>query len=346
LVHDDAVVLPGIFSDASIDVRGLRGRAARRVRRDRSFWYRDGDPQRLAIWFQGGGGCWKTELCDPKGTPTFDGSIAADDDPAKSVGLFDPAHEDSPIATWSVLFVPYCTADVHIGNRIVQYRRPDGTSFSFAHVGARNTHAALDWLKARLAAPLEVLVSGESAGAIAAAFWASEIGDRFPSAELVAIGDAAGGYRTTKVNALLEQWGALDALPDTPAYRDKSKIYFETFYVAAAEKHPKARLAQVNFADDAVQRRFMDLLGAPVDQLTKGLTCNLNEVRLDAPGFHSFIYPGTQHVLLRTPAVWTTSCAGAKVIDWVRRVIAGEPVETTWCENVATELSRVPLPRL
>ena len=117
-------------------------------------------------------------------------------------------------------------------------------------------------------------------------------------------------------------------------------MYFETFYLAAAERHPKARLAEVNFADDAVQRRFMDLLGAPVDALTKGLTCNLNEVRLDAPGFHSFIYPGTEHVLLRTPAVYTTSCAGTKVVDWLRRVIDGDAVETTWCENVANELSR------
>ena len=42
--------------------------------------------------------------------------------------------------------------------------------------------------------------------------------------------------------------------------------------------------AQVNFADDAAQRRFMSLLGTPVKQLTKPLTCNLNEVRIDAPG--------------------------------------------------------------
>ena len=102
----------------------------------------------------------------------------------------------------------------------------------------------------------------------------------------------------------------------------------------------------MNFADDAVQRRFLDILGAPAEDITKGLTCNLNEVRLDAPGFHSFIYPGEEHVLLRTSAVWTTSCAGTKVVDWVRRVIDGEPVETTWCEDVANELSRVPLPRL
>jgi hypothetical protein len=173
-----------------------------------------------------------------------------------------------------------------------------------------------------------------------------QIGDRFPGAELVVIGDAAGGYRTMKVNAILEHWGALDGLPPLAAYREKSKVYLETFYLAAAERHPRARLAQVNHADDAQQRRLLDLLGAPVDSLTKGLTCNLNEVRLDAPGFHSFIYPGTEHVLLRTSAVYTTSCAGVRVVDWLQRVIDGAAVETTWCEIDSAERSRVPLPRL
>ena len=107
------------------------------------------------------------------------------------------------------------------------------------------------------------------------------------------LGDSAGGYRSLGANAALEQWGVLDALPDLPAFAERDRVFFESFYIAAAERHPTRAIGQVNFADDAVQRRFMKLLGTPVDRLTKPLTCNLNEVRIDAPGFHSFIYPGT-----------------------------------------------------
>jgi hypothetical protein len=96
-------------------------------------------------------------------------------------------------------------------------------------------------------------------------------------------------------------------------------VYFESFYIAAAQRHPNAKLGQVNFADDAAQRRFMSLLGTPVKQLTKPLTCNLNEVRIDAPGFRSFIYPGKQHVILRTDAVYTTRCEGQSLVSWVGR---------------------------
>jgi hypothetical protein len=110
----------------------------------------------------------RAELCDPNGAPTFDGSVGADDDPSTSVGLFDAARADSPIAGWSVLFVPYCSGDLHIGDRVVDYKRTDGSTFAFAHVGARNTRAALDWLGSRKMTPAKVLVGGESAGAVAA----------------------------------------------------------------------------------------------------------------------------------------------------------------------------------
>ena len=309
------------------------------------FWYREGETDRLAVWFQGGGACWKTELCDPKGAPTFDGSVTADDAPARSTGLLDATNELNPLAGWHIVFLPYCTGDMHIGRRSLDYTRADGSTFNFAHEGARNTRAALDWVKRSLARPLGVLVTGESAGAIAAAFWTTEIGDRFPEAELVTIADAAGGYRALGVNGLLQRWGVLDELPRLEAYRDKSKVYFESFYLAAAERHPDARLTQVNFSDDAVQRHFLDLLGSPVEELTKPLTCNMNEIRIDAPQFHSFIYPGQDHVMLRTPAVYTTSCRGVRLVDWIGDVIEGTPVENTWCEGAENALTR-PRPRL
>jgi len=314
------------------------------------FWYRPGSDPRLAVYFEGGGGCWRADLCDPQGAPTFKGAITAQDDPSTAQGLFDDSRHDNPIRGWRILFVPYCTGDVHIGRRTVDYARADGTHFTFAHEGARNTRAALDWVAARTVAearpPPTVLVGGESAGAIAASFWSDEIGERFPSAQLAVIGDAAGGYRSLGVPALLAQWGVLDALPPSPAYADRERIYFESFYVASAAHHPGARFGQVNFADDATQRRFMSLLGTPTESLTKGLTCDLNEIRRESPNFHSYIYPGDQHVMLRTPALYTTSCEGQRLVDWVRTLIDGGPIENRWCDGSGASLRTSPAPRL
>jgi len=314
------------------------------------FWYRPGTEPDLVIWFQGGEACWRDALCDIATGPTFDAAVTAEDHPEDLAGLFDSSRPDNPVRGWRVLFVPYCTGDAHIGRRTVQYTRADGSTFQFAHEGQRNVRAALDWVTSRLiaegTAPPRVFVGGESAGAIAASFWAAEIGDRFPGAGLAVVGDGAGGYRSLAVKAPLRQWGVLDALPDLPAYADVDKVYFETFYVATAQRHPDAHLGQVNFADDAAQRRFLDLLGTPTDVLTKGLTCNLNEIRIDTPNFHSYIYPGTQHVMLRTSAIYSTECQGERVVDWVGDIIAGKPVQNRWCDGTIDPLTSPSVPRL
>ena len=301
------------------------------------FWYHGGSAEKLAVWFEGGGACWNATLCDAKGRPTFQTSAAAAQPPAK--GLFDQSRANNPLRDFSVVLLPYCTGDVHIGRRTVDYQRADGTHYQFAHEGVRNTLAALEWLKSRGFDPRTLFVSGESAGAIAAAYWAVEIGDRWPQAQLIALGDSAGGYRALGVNAALRQWGALDALPDLPAYAERDRVYFESFYIAAAQRHPNVKLGQVNFADDADQRRFMSLLGTPVKQLTKPLTCNLNEVRIDAPGFRSFIYPGKQHVILRTDAVYATRCEGQSLVSWIDDLIAGRPLENRWCDGTTASLA-------
>ena len=163
------------------------------------FWYHGGSADKLAVWFEGGGACWNAALCDVEGRATFKTGALAGPPPSK--GLFDQQRKSNPLRDFSVVLLPYCTGDVHIGRRTVEYRRPDGTRFRFAHEGARNTIAAFDWLKSRGFDPRTLFVSGESAGAVAAAYWAVEIGDRWPQAQLTVLGDSAGGYRSLGVNS-------------------------------------------------------------------------------------------------------------------------------------------------
>lgn len=313
------------------------------------FYFRPGTASKLVVYFQGGGACWNAASCDPSRQPGFDLGIAPSDH-ALAHGLLDLRRADNPINEWNVAFLPYCTADMHIGANSTWYQRGDGSRFTFQHTGQTNTRVALDWIASRMiaqgVAPDTVLVTGESAGAIAAAYYGIDIGDRFPSAQLVVIGDGAGGYRSASVNDMLAAWGVLETLPRASAFADPGQVYFETFYVATNERHPGARLAQVNHADDRVQRRLLDLMGAPVEQLTKGLTCNLNEIRIDSPGFHSFIYPGDAHIMLRTDGLYTARCEGVALVDWIGDLLAGRPVVNHWCDGTAGSFADAHIPRL
>jgi hypothetical protein len=302
------------------------------------FYYRMANPARLAIWFDAGGTCWDAATCAHAITHLSTAALPGD-------GIFDATRPDNPLHDFSIVLLPGCTADAHIGRRTVTYERPDGGRANFAHQGARNTEAALDYLTTQRVRPTTLLVGGESVGAIAAGFWAAEIGDRWADAQLVVLGDAAGGYRTRGANAALRQWGVLDALPEANAYIDPTRVFFETFYIAAGELHPRARLGQVNHANDAFQRRTLDALGTNVAQLAKPMQCNMNEVRINTPGFHSFMVPGTQHELLTTNAIYQARCEAQSLLAWVDDLIAGRDVETHWCDGtLALHTSRDPPP--
>ena len=294
------------------------------------FFYRTGTSQRLAIFFGSGDACWSAPLCAALAHAPVDlpGPPAA--------GLFDGARAANPLADFAQVWLPDCTFDMQTGDRTVSYQSRGAAPLEVAHVGAANVRAALAALQTRITPPREIFVGGDGSGGIAAAYWSMRIGERWPSAQLVVLGAGAGGYRSRAANDALTQWGALDDLPDLPVFADRHKVYFESFYIATAQRFPEARLGAVNFANDAVQRRLMRAFGTPVASLSKPLQCNMNEVRINAAGFHSFMVPGTQHAILGSDAVYALHCEAQNLSAWIGDLVSGEPIETHWCDGELT----------
>ena len=58
------------------------------------FWYRAGAPDKLAIWFEGGGACWNDALCDVESRVPFDPKTRARP-PAN--GVFDASRANNQI---------------------------------------------------------------------------------------------------------------------------------------------------------------------------------------------------------------------------------------------------------
>ena len=83
-----------------------------------SFWSREGDPEKVVLFFQGGGACFTAEMCsftDGTYTVQADGSQVT----LGSAGVFDAANEANPFRDYSFVFVPYCT-----GRHPPRRRRP------------------------------------------------------------------------------------------------------------------------------------------------------------------------------------------------------------------------------
>lgn len=303
-----------------------------------SFWFRPGDATRLAIYFQGGGACWRPRTCALDRNPTYDPAVDSTDDPSTRHGIFDFANQENPLAEYSILYIPYCTADAHMGDTVQVYDVPatagqPAESVTIHHVGAVNAGAALAWVYGRITDPTTVFVSGGSAGAIGSAFHAYDIAAHYPRARVAQLGDAAGSYRSPIIPEIFATWNAPSQLPAFPEYREPSKLTFETLYEASHGHADNLRMAQFNTVEDTEQLRFLRLAGIQDVPLRTLLDQNLAEIHAADPTFRSYLGPGGVHEILIRSSLYTTEVDGVRLVDWIRGLATGNDVADVNCEK-------------
>jgi hypothetical protein len=292
------------------------------------FYVHEGDPKRLAIYFQGGGGCWNSRNCGLDGQKTFDNSIDDTDRPwlNKSVvgGILDAANPANPVREFTIVFAPYCTADVHLGARTERFETADGKHLNIAYRGLANAQRVMDWVTQQYSDPQRIFVSGGSAGAIPSPIFASQLARHYTKAQVVGVGDGAGGYRTNRLAQWLELWGATRALKHDPLYRDLDvqTANFEDFYSRAAPV-PNLQLGQVNSIEDGVQIFFLAQLGNEVKSLAPLLSANIADLRKSNPKLRTYTMPGKVHTVLTRPDFYTAKVDEVALSKWVDDLVNG-----------------------
>jgi len=160
-----------------------------------------------------------------------------------------------------MVFVPYCTGDVHLGNKVNAY----SPELTINHVGAVNAGAALAELVRAFPAATEVLVAGESAGSIPTPIYGGLLADLLPGADIEVLGDGSGAYPDVAgINGLLDSlWGVVDALPDWPetAGLTAETWSFPELFVVAGQHAPQVTFARHDYAFDEAQAFFASLGG-------------------------------------------------------------------------------------
>jgi hypothetical protein len=245
-------------------------------------------------------------------------------------GLLDVANDANPVRDYTMVFIPSCTGDVHLGTRQVDYEvKGSDKTISIRHGGGANLEAVLDWVFTNIRNPRTVFVAGVSTGAIASPVVAERVSRHYPRARIVQLGDGAGGYHTDAVPGILSEWGATDYLADDPAFRstDSASFTFERMYTAAARVAPRVHYAQVNTTEDATQLLFLSMLGVKNMPLVKQLNAAYEEIRESVPSFRSYTAPGKMHTILRSNALYTTTVDGVAFKDWLTALVNGEEVD-------------------
>jgi hypothetical protein len=289
----------------------------------------DGNTEKLLVYFQGGGACWNILTCRVDGG-TFDDSVSAnpEDELGFYNGIFDFENPENPIADYNVVFIPYCTADVHVGDATVEYVN----GLEIHHNGFKNTSAVLDWVYDNFDAPQEIFITGSSAGAYGSIYHAPFIIDQYPDARVVQNGDAGVGATPVGWEAL-QDWGMFENIPiDVDPETFDINVLYDTY----ATTYPDVSFSQYTTSADEVQVQFYNFskIGSDDERdWTDVMYANLDELEAAHENYRSLVVGGTSHTILASPEFYTYAANGVRVRDWFADLIAGNPVENVRCES-------------
>lgn len=294
-----------------------------------NFWVRQANPNKVIFYFQDGGACFSAETCAPD-SGHYHTTIT--ESPGQG-GVFDSTDERNPFADYSIVYVPYCTGDVFIGNATTDY----APGLTIQHKGYVNGTAALDHLATTFPDATDVVVMGESAGSVAAPLYAGLASDRLPDANITAVANGSGSFADVpEINSqMADAWGTENAIPEWPENAGLTAEQWTNLpglFVQSGRHDPAIVFARVDYAYDERQTLRNQLYGITDDLLS---LIDANEAQIEDAGVNvnSYIAPGDNHILLTDRLFYTESVNGELLVDWVTRLIEGEPVDDVHCTD-------------
>lgn len=126
----------------------------------------------LLIMLEPGGACWDYASCNGDtdlGAAHPDGIEDNQLGPAGQSASLSPLIRrdlEGPTKDFNLVFLPYCTGDVHTGNNVITYKDPEGVGpdLEFHHAGHTNVLKASEWMANQFPELDRLFVTGCSAG--------------------------------------------------------------------------------------------------------------------------------------------------------------------------------------
>lgn len=176
------------------------------------IFVRKGESNNLLIQFSGGGACWdgftaskpiafrRMLLGYTRELRAYYFKSLSRLFPKALAGIADAGDAGNAFRDWNIVFIPYSTGDLHIGNTTNAYPH-NGKTRTVHHNGRNNCSAALAWVFDNFTDVGKVLVSGESSGAWGAAFYAPTVADHYAGKQIYCLSDGVG--------LVSDRWGEL-----------------------------------------------------------------------------------------------------------------------------------------
>ncbi len=280
----------------------------------------------VLVFLNGGGACWSETSCDASRGPFGAREVVLAQQLVRDT-ILDRGLGGNPFADFTIVFVPYCTGDVHAGDVVQPY---PGLAGTWNHHGRRNVEAALGWIAASLPRPRRVVVAGSSAGGFGTLLAYDRVRAQWPATGPDAVGaalvdDSGPTFVGTAIPTSLraawwDAWNLTSTVtPLCPACRDDLSQIWST--VAAANSTD--RFALLSTTEDATIRAFFDnMTGAEFLPALDGLTAFIEGLpSANARVFRVGPPRSNDHALLLRPANYAAQ--GTTLLGWLAPLATG-----------------------
>jgi hypothetical protein len=314
---------------------------------DYYYYARRGTVNKLVMYYMGGGACWENLTCSIPVCSDFAEPDGASQLNAVTDGFFDLSNPDNPFKDWHMIFVSYCTCDIHFGDNQITYSGifPD---IDVSHLGYHNSRVVEKWAREHFVNPEEIFVTGSSAGAYGALFNAPVNHEAWPASKLTVLADAGNGVITASfLQNEFNNWNFQANLPPIPGVLESITMGTGMVgYVEAITTYlPQSNWAHYTTAYDGGtggQTGFYNIMlngNDPIAALTwwEG-SCQFNDVmRQQAQdtyasvsaaddNYRYYIGTGSRHTMWGHDKVYTDTTGGVPTVtDWIDAMLASEP---------------------
>ena len=232
---------------------------------------------KLLLFFEGGGACTNAGFCALNPVNVSQTFLSGGESALTSLvllnqaqapsgdGIFALTNNDNPYKDWNMVYIPYCTGDVHFG--AAPQGKIDGVTDPQMFVGAKNTQLIIARVAATFADTNRFIAAGSSAGGYGAGLNFGLIQDTFGAkAYGSAILDASPPFSNEYSPACVqkhwrESWNLDANLPSDCGVQCKSADGGNLFNIVDywRAKYPSASIALISGIHDEIIRLFFSL---------------------------------------------------------------------------------------
>ena len=314
------------------------------------YFAKRGTVNKLLVYYQGGGACWEQLTCSFPSCDTNVNPSGSDNPNSATTGFASIANPSNPFRDWNIVFVPYCSCDVHFGDAAQDY------PLHVEHRGYQNSRVVEKWAREHFVNPEVVFVTGSSAGAYGAWFHAPLLHGVWPASQFDVLADAGNGVITQSfLDTYFPNWNfAANLPPEIPqlaiVLANGSGIPGYTEVIA--DHFPETRWAHYATAYDggmSGQTGFYNLMlngNNPIFSFTwwQGSCAFHSVMRAQAVAtsaavpnnYRYYIGTGSRHTMWGSNKVYTDTTGGVPtLVSWINAMLDGTPawsnVECTNC---------------